>query len=147
MPSSGLSCYDTCVVVGPDKGMVEAVRLLEQRLHPAAIVLFGSRSAGRARPGSDVDLGVLCAGPLPDAFTVAGLRTELEEIVGSDVDLVVLDSVSPVLAMEVLRSHDVLALRDPEAFENFTVRKSLEYFDLKQVRAPIEAAILARGTS
>ena len=49
--------------------------------------------------------------------------------------------------MEVLRSHRVLALRDRDAFETFTVRTLLAYFDLKQVRAPIEAAILSRSTS
>ena len=130
------------MAVDPDTRTLDAVRLLAQRLHPAATVLFGSRSTGRERPDSDMDLGVLCGGDLPDPFAVAGLRTEIEEIVGRSVDLVVLDSASPILAMEVLRSHRLLALRDPEAFENFTVRKSLEYFDLKQVRAPIESAIL-----
>ena len=143
----GSPCYPRVVSEDPDPRTVRAVSLLEERLHPAAIVLFGSRSAGRERPDSDVDLGLLCAGPLPDAFTVAGLRTELEDVVGRPVDLVVLDSASPILAMEVLRSHRVLALRDRDAFETFTVRTLLAYFDLKQVRAPIEAAILSRSTS
>jgi hypothetical protein len=45
--------------------------------------------------------------------------------------------------MEVLRSHRVLAMRDAEAFETFTVRTLMAYFDLKRVREPIERAILS----
>jgi predicted nucleotidyltransferase len=126
--------------------MTRAVQLLQERLDPAAIVLFGSRAGGRPQPDSDFDLGVLCGRPLPDAFTVAGLETDLEDILGGPVDLVVLDAASPILAMEVLRSHRVLAMRDPGAFETFTVRTTMAYFDLKRVREPIERAILSRET-
>ena len=83
---------------------------------------------------------------VPDAFTVAGLEADLGDILGGPVDLVVLDAASPMLAMEVLRSHRVLAMRDPEAFETFTVRTIMAYFDLKRVREPIERAILSRET-
>lgn len=119
-----------------------AVTLIEERLRPAAVVLFGSEVAGRAHSGSDVDLGVLVGGALPDAFAIAGLRTELEAMLGRNVDLVVLDTASPILAMEVLRSHRMLKERDAEAFEAFTVRTLGAYFDLKTVRAPIERALL-----
>jgi len=57
----------------------------------------------------------------------------------------VLNAASPILAMEVLRSHRVLSERDPEALETFTVRTLSAYFDLKHVRAPIERAILSAG--
>lgn len=139
-------CYNAGMAPEPDSRMAGAVRLLEQQLHPAAIVLFGSRAGGTVRPDSDFDLGVLCGRPAPDAFTVAGLETELEDVLRGAVDLVMLDSASPILAMEVLRSHRVLAMHDPEAFETFTVRTLMAYFDLKRVREPIERAILSRGT-
>jgi hypothetical protein len=146
MPRIGRQvCYNHDMTLDTDPRTARAAQLLEERLRPATIVLFGSRAVGRERQDSDVDLGVLCDGSLPDAFTVAGLKTELEDILGRSVDLVVLNSASPILAMEVLRSHRVLSQRDPEAFEAFTVRTLLAYFDLKQVRAPIEQAILARG--
>lgn len=119
--------------------------MLEERLRPAAIILFGSRAVRRECPDSDVDLGVLCDGRLRDAFTVAGLETDLAEVLGRSVDLVVLNSAWPILAMEVLRSHRIRSQRDPEAFEMFSVRTLLADFDLKQVWAPIERAILARG--
>jgi predicted nucleotidyltransferase len=139
-----MTCYKALVAPDTAPPLTRAVQLLERRLHPAAIVLFGSRAGGRPRQDSDFDLGALCGRPLPDAFTVAGLKTDLEDLLGGSVDLVVLDSASPILAMEVLRSHRVLAMRDPEAFETFTVRTLMAYFDLKRVREPIERAILAR---
>lgn len=117
--------------------------LIDDRLRPAAIVLFGSQVTGRARPESDVDFGVLVGREAPDAFGIAQLKTELEAAMGQEVDVVVLDSASAILAMEVLRSHRLLAGRDPEAFEAFIVRTLSAYFDLKRTRAPIERAILS----
>jgi predicted nucleotidyltransferase len=133
------------VTTDQNERLARAVPLLERRLHPAAIVLFGSQATGHARPDSDVDLGVLLGGAAPDPFSMAGLKTDLEDLVGRPVDLVVLDSASPILAMEVLRSHRMLAQRDPELFEAFTVRSVLAYLDLKRVRAPIERALLGKA--
>ena len=56
-------------------------------------------------------------------------------------DLVVLDTASPILRMEVLRRHRMLVQKDPERFEQFVVRTLAEYFDLKRVREPIERAL------
>lgn len=139
-------CYNHAVPAELDPRMTRAVQLLEKRLRPAAIVLFGSRAGGAARPDSDFDLGLLCGRPLPDFMVVAGLKTELEDILGGSVDLVVLDAASPILSMEVLRSHRILAKRDPEALETFTVRTLMAYYDLKRVREPIERAMLSRET-
>lgn len=126
----------------PGSGLARAVDLLDERFRPLAIVLFGSRSRGREHAGSDHDLAILTGRPHPDALAVAGAKVDLEDILGGDVDLVLLDVASPVLAMEVLRGHRVLRVRDREALECFAVRTLGAYFDLKRVRQPIEAAIL-----
>ncbi len=42
-------------------------------------VLFGSRATGRARVGSDWDIGILGPQPLPGA-TVQAIRDELDEL-------------------------------------------------------------------
>lgn len=116
--------------------------LIERRLRPAAVLVFGSGAAGRLHASSDVDLAVLAGGPPPDAFRVASLRVELAALLQREVDVVILDAASPVLAMEVLRHHRVLRNRQPEVLERFIVRTLSAYFDLKQVRRPIEAALL-----
>ena len=119
-----------------------AVTIIEERFHPAAILLYGSHAAGRARPGSDVDLGIVVGRDTLDAFAVASAKTDLEAIIDAPVDLAVLDGASPILRMETLRNHRVLRRRDPETFERFVVRTLGDYFDLKKVRAPIEKALL-----
>lgn len=128
-----------------ETSLERAAELLDERFRPAAILLFGSRARGLEHRRSDHDLAILTERPGPDALDVVSAKVDLEEILGTGVDLVVLNEASPVLAMEILRAHRVLRARDPEALEHFTVRTLGAYFDLKRVRAPIEAALLGGG--
>lgn len=121
-------------------------RAIQSRLRPAAILLFGSHARDAVSELSDVDIAVLLGRPRPDIDDLARLRTDLEEIAGKSVDLVILDDASPILAMEVLRQHQMLGCADPQAWENFVVLTLTDYADLKRVRQPIEAALLrSRG--
>ena len=122
-----------------------SVSLLEERFHPAAVLLFGSRATRTERPESDFDIGLVFAGPGPDAFELAGARTDLEAMLGHAVNLVALASASPILRMEALRAHRMLRCGDRELFERFVVRALGDYFDLKRVREPIERGLLSRG--
>jgi len=124
----------------------EVVTLIDRRLRPAAILLYGSAATGRLCPDSDVDIAVLLGRRSADPFELAALRTEVEARLGRDADLVVLETASPILAMEVLRQHRLLLNNQPQRLENFIVKTLGAYFDLKQVRRPIEEAIL-RTTS
>ena len=126
-----------------EESLQEAAALLENRFRPSAILLYGSRATGSAGPTSDVDLAILVGGASVDPFAVARTKTDLEEMLRSPVDLVVLDDASPILRMEVLRRSRILRRRDPERFETFVVRTIGEYFDLKKVREPIEKSLLA----
>jgi len=65
--------------------------------------LIGSYAKGTARPDSDVDVAVLF-GRSFDVKQVLDLKEQLTELVGVDVDLVVLDSVGPVMKMQVLKT-------------------------------------------
>lgn len=124
-----------------DQRIEQGVALIEQRLDPAAILLYGSLASGRLRPDSDVDIALLLGNGAVDLFELARLRTDVEAIIGRDVDLVVLDSVSPILAMEVVRCHQIARNRRPDLLHRFTVRTLGAYFDLKRVRQPIEEAL------
>ena len=122
----------------------KAVELLEQRFHPGAILLFGSYASGQPRPDSDVDIAMLFGErDRPDAFELARAKTDLEAIFGHDVDLVVLDDASPILAMQVLRNGRVIEEADPDLLPRFTMQTTSAYFDLKRTRHPIEEALLA----
>ena len=126
-----------------EEALERAVELICERLSPVAILLFGSRARGRATPRSDYDLGLYLEGTAPDAFVLAAVKTELEDVLGCDADLVVLEDASPVVVMEALRTNQVLFCRDRDAFSDFVARTLIAYDDLKRVRAPIERAILS----
>lgn len=123
--------------------LLDATRLVVGALDPAALLMFGSRASGRARTASDHDLAVLVGRrEKPDWQLLRRLQLDLEDRLGSDVDLVVLDDSSPILAREVLRDGRLLDNRDPQALEDFLVRTLTDYEDLKITRAPIERRLL-----
>jgi len=104
--------------------------------------LIGSYAKGTARPDSDVDVAVLF-GRSFDVKQVLDLKEQLTELVGVDVDLVVLDSVGPVMKMQVLKT-GILLHAEKGAYEQFLVSTINEYDDLKYCRREIEENILRR---
>lgn len=125
----------------------EAVAVIERCLHPAAIFLFGSAARGELRSDSDVDIAILTGGPPVDPFRVAGLKTDVEAVLGRAVDLAVLDDASPILCMEVLREHRLLVNHNAGLLQRFVVKTLGAYFDLKRTRRPIEDALRAQAQS
>ncbi len=106
-----------------------------------AVYLFGSAAAGRMHPGSDIDLAVLFE-EVPGALELLDLRMELSDIAGRGVDLAVLNTASPILAMQVLKHGRRLIVRDRVAEAEFVIKTISMYYDLKRVRRPIEKNIL-----
>ncbi len=104
--------------------------------------LIGSFAAGTARPDSDVDVAVLF-GRVPDYMDVLGLRDRLSALVEREADLVVLNDSGPVIRMQVLKT-GIRLRAEQGAYEEFFVRTVNEYDDLKQIRAPIEEAVLRK---
>lgn len=75
----------------------EASRIIFDALngYPAEVYLFGSRAWGGARRTSDIDIGILSAGPLPVVLS-SRLQELLEEsTIPYAVDLVDLATVEP----------------------------------------------------
>lgn len=116
------------------------------RAHMAAVaaLLFGSYAKGHARADSDVDIAVLLAGPEPGPLARLQLQQELADYLHRSVDLIVLNSTSPVLAMQVLAYHRVIFCDDAVALASFQATTVTAYADLKRARAPVEQALLAR---
>ncbi|WP_286974203.1 type VII toxin-antitoxin system MntA family adenylyltransferase antitoxin [Acetomicrobium sp. UBA5826] len=104
--------------------------------------LIGSYAMGTARPDSDVDIAVLF-GKSFDVKQALDLKEQLTELVGVDVDLVVLDSVGPVMKMQALKT-GILLRAEKGAYEQFFVSTVNEYDDLKYCRREIEENILRR---
>ena len=104
--------------------------------------LIGSFATGKSRPDSDVDVAVLF-GRVPDYMDVLGLRDRLSVLMEREADLVVLNDAGPVIRMQVLKT-GIRLRAEQGAYEEFFVRTVNEYDDLKQIRAPIEEAVLRK---
>jgi predicted nucleotidyltransferase len=98
----------------------------------AAAILFGSAAKGRARPSSDLDVGVIAAsaadaGELERHYldVVAGLSATAQR----DVHLVVLDHADPVLGRQAFAGGRTLFDRNSARKADVLERILIEYFD------------------
>jgi uncharacterized protein len=128
-----------------DDDLQRAVDLLEERFGLNTLWLFGSEAQGRTRPDSDVDLAVLFQ-RRPTALEILEARTDLEELLHREVDLVDLDQASPILGMQVLRHGRLLIDRNPERRHAFFSRTISMYEDVKIVRRDAERRLFERFT-
>ena len=106
--------------------------LLEESSPPPCAWLFGSLARGTGHAHSDVDVAVLLGHVPPATLSGAGLSLggRLEERLGREVDLIVLDRAPVDLVHRVLRDGTLLYDHDPSARVRFEVRARNEYFDL-----------------
>lgn len=112
--------------------------------------LFGSVAQGRERADSDLDVAVQFGDPIaPERY--GELRVQiLTDLVGlthtDDVDLVVLDDASPLLAFKVIDTGR-LFLGERLQQVRFEVRTIQRYIDTAPLRRKLEAALCARVAS
>lgn len=99
-----------------------------------AAYVFGSAASGRTRRDSDVDIAVLLARPLRSNRSLP-YRLKLMADLGSalrrsDVEVVILNDASPLLAHRVLSKGKLIFERSPSARVRFQVRTASLYSDL-----------------
>ncbi len=123
----------------------DILALLDRRFGVDALWVFGSEARGQARAGSDLDLAVLFANR-PTAFDLIEAQAEAELLAGREVDLVDLESASPLLAMQVLRHGRLLVDRDPARRCRFVAAVPGRREDVLRMRRPIEQRLLERIT-
>lgn len=121
------------------------ISYLSERRGMAAAYLFGSQAKGRVSGSSDIDLAVLFEnGQVPDFREQMVMREDLASLAGRDVDLVILNHANPILKQQVFKSSSPILICNSTLARNFRVRTTLEYDDLKRVRAPVERALAQR---
>lgn len=108
-----------------------------------ALWLYGSQAEGTARADSDVDLAALFRRP-PQGLEIFDARTELEELLCREVDLVDLDQAPPILAMQILKHGRLLVDRNPSRRHDAFSRIVSLYEDLKILRRESERALFQR---
>lgn len=119
------------------------VDYLDRRFGLDTLWLYGSEAQGTAKPDSDVDLAALFR-RRTEPMDVFDARTDLEEILCRDVDLVDLDQTSPVLGMQVLKYGDLLIDRNPGRRHTAFGRILGLYEDVKLVRREAERELFRR---
>lgn len=118
-------------------------RLLSQAGVELAI-LFGSAATGKLGPDSDIDIGILLAPDRElDFHGELTLATELEPVLGREVDLVRLENASTLLRFEAAQGRCVLEAR-PGAFADFAARALLEHEDLRPILLRCAAGMFSR---
>lgn len=127
-----------------DAAVLDALRAeLDRRVGLDALWVYGSVARGTDTAGSDVDLAALFA-RRPAAAELLSLPGDLAVLAGRDVDLVDLDTASPVIAMQVLREGRLLADVVPRRRIAFVSGLTSRYEDLRRLRQGSEAALLKR---
>jgi predicted nucleotidyltransferase len=109
-------------------------RRLAKRREIQAAYIFGSVATGRARPGSDVDVAVLVDRRVrPSQMLKYRLRLMADlgsALRRSDVEVVILNDASPLLAHRVLSRGKLVFERSASARVQFQVRTAGRYLDL-----------------
>ena len=104
------------------------------------VFLFGSFAKGFSRDESDVDVAIMFR-KVPDFFGLNDLKDQLSRCAGKEVDILTLNTASPIIKMQVLR-YGLLVKTDKRAYNDFFVSTLREYHDLKYVRREIEENLL-----
>jgi len=104
------------------------------------VFLFGSFARGFGTDESDVDVAIMFK-KVPDFYELCDLEDQLSRCAGKEVDIVTLNTASPIIRMQVLR-YGVLVKRDKRTYNDFFVSTFNEYNDLKYLRKEIEENLL-----
>lgn len=105
-------------------------------------VLFGSTARGKARPKSDVDLGILLDPYSPELrFRV---EADLARAAGRPVDVILLDGAPPLLRFEIAREGVLLFQREDHLWTDFKTRAMVDWWDWAPTHRMIAAGVVRR---
>lgn len=121
--------------------------LKESLLFPTidAAYFFGSRAAGKASTSSDYDIAILFNPQhIPNFEQQLELRSQLEEALGTDVDLLILNNAPPIISMQAINKGRLILDVDELRRAFFIATLYSQYSELKEMRMPMEKNILKR---
>ncbi|SPJ15156.1 hypothetical protein SBDP2_230009 [Syntrophobacter sp. SbD2] len=94
----------------------------------AAAYVFGSSAAGKERRESDIDIAIMVRGSM-GGFERVQLETELSNLLGKDIDLVVFSLASALLQHQILKYGRIVYEADPGERVRQEVTARREYLD------------------
>ncbi|MGA8163463.1 MAG: nucleotidyltransferase domain-containing protein [Waddliaceae bacterium] len=123
----------------------EVIGFFSKRDEVVFLSLFGSRANGKSRQESDVDIAVLFnPDRIPGPMEMIEMREDLSDRLRRDVDLVCLNTSSPIIGFQVLNKGKALLVKNRKLYDCYVINLLTDYCDLKRLRRPIEDSILKR---
>lgn len=104
------------------------------------VFLLGSFGKECTTDKSDVDVAIMFE-KVPDFYELSDCKDQLSGCVGREVDIIILNTASPIIKMQVLK-YGLLIKKDRRAYNDFFINTLNEYDDLKYLRKEIEENIL-----
>ncbi len=113
--------------------------------HIVSVIVFGSYARKTETQESDVDIAIICeGGHVPTSMILIEWRESLGSILQKQVDLVCLNTASPIIGMQVYQHGKVLIVKNSKEYAKYQMILFSDYAELKELRAPMEKDILKR---
>ncbi|MEN0589280.1 type VII toxin-antitoxin system MntA family adenylyltransferase antitoxin [Kurthia gibsonii] len=123
----------------------QLIEIIQNKINPAFIVLFGSFAKGTNRIDSDIDLAFFSKEQL-SSYERFLLASELAEIAGREVDLVELKQIDTVFTMQIFSQGIPIYIQDENEFTRQKMRAYSMYATLSEQRAGVIESIKERGS-
>lgn len=123
----------------------QLIKVIQNKINPAFIILFGSFAKGTNRIDSDIDLAFFSKEQL-SSYERFLLASELAEIAGREVDLVDLKQIDTVFTMQIFSQGIPIYIQDENEFTRQKMRAYSMYATLSEQRAGVIKSIKERGS-
>lgn len=129
-----------------DTGKLDRLReFFAKEKDVAAVYLFGSAARCEAGPLSDIDVGILLReGLSPGLDYRLRIIDGLTEILEGPVDVIFLNSASPLLRFQVVKNGKLVFSRSEVARVEFEARAIDEYLDMNRIEEEYVRCLLRR---
>jgi len=117
------------------------ISLLSRRNDIRFAFIFGSFVSQQMTSSSDLDIALFFK-DIINFNEINELREELTVALRKEIDIVMLNTASPIIRMQVLKKGILIINNEPKSYNEFFVKTVNEYDDLKKIRKEIEDTIL-----
>ena len=122
---------------------VDLITFFRSEKKVSVAYLFGSHAKKTHTSKSDIDIAVLLSEtPKKILEYYLNLVNKLSEILGNNVDLIILNTSSPLLKHQVIKHGKIIYSRNEEARITFEARAQSEYLDFSRALARYDECLM-----